>query len=666
MRTTQWLLPVGLSLAVIGGCSSSRFGLAKNDAPAKKPKDADVVEYGNPWKKPKKEEPVEPKELPPELAKLKEKRQATKDQPSDVTPWLKNAAVAESKGELGAAKELYKKILDKDPNNSEAHHRLAVIADQQQDPQTADVHYQTALKLNRKDADLLSDMGYSLYLRGKYDESEMRLKEALEANAYHRGAHSNLGLVYGKQGKYDQALAAFRQAGTESDAQRNMAQLFPNGRPNGNNAAAPGANLAGNTSRVAPAMPSDVDQKLTGASWQDVQQRMQEQRDAAVRARQNQTGQEFRPEFRDLEQPPSMVNRNAAAPNGAGNPTPPNNSNPAWPPVALTPPPTFNGANNNPAMMPQGFAANAAPAATNVAKPAESNPFWTGNLGNTMPSTNPAGTPPSGFAQNMSPPANFGANPPGMMPNPARSAMSNGDPSTAWMGNDFAGMPPAGNAFDANDSPVQPAGFQDFAAAPGNFAGTPGAMNDASRMAAQMAMATGPGGLLPVVTPGRGAASAPGNNMNRAQWAYEETNGPVNRNVENAVYLRQPGADRATPAGNAVNSQPAPSITPPSPWGDFQSPGPSAINWNDSPSNTGVNPPQWNPNGNAPPTSPNGSIPAWPGNANTGAAAGPNGSNLDTYRWNDFSNGNAARPNNAVNSGGAMTIPDWPNAPSRP
>lgn len=661
MRTTQWLLPVGLSLAVIGGCSSSRFGLAKNDAPAKKPKDADVVEYGNPWKKPKKEEPVEPKELPPELAKLKEKRQAPKDQPADVTPWLKNAAVAESKGELGAAKELYKKILDKDPNNSEAHHRLAVIADQQQDPQTADVHYQTALKLNRKDADLLSDMGYSLYLRGKYDESEMRLKEALEANAYHRGAHSNLGLVYGKQGKYDQALAAFRQAGTESDAQRNMALLFPNGRPNGNNAAAPGANVAGNAARVAPAMPTDIDHQLTGAAWPDVQQRMQEQRDAAIRARQNQTGQEFRPEFRDLEQPPSLTNRNPAVPNGAANSAPANNTNPAWPPVAMTPPTTFNGAANNSAAMTPGFAANVAPTATNVAKPADANPFWTGNLGNNVANTNPPAAASSGFAQNMSPVTNFGANPTGMMPNPARSALPNGDPTTAWMGNDFATMPPAGNGFATNDSQVQPAGFKDFAAG----TGTPGAMNDASRMAAQMAMATGPGGLLPVVTPGRGAASASGNNPNGVQWAIDETSGPANRAVDHAVYTRQPGADRVTPAGNAVNSNPAGSLTPPSPWGNWQSPAPSAINWNDSPSNPGANPPQWNPNGNAP-ASPNGSIPAWPGNANSGAATGSNGTNLDTYRWNDFSNGNTARPNNAVNPGGAMTIPDWPNAPTRP
>ncbi len=674
MRTTAWLLPVGLVLAVVGGCSSSRFGLAKSDSPAKKPKDADVVEYGNPWKKPKKEQPVEPQALPPELEKLKQERLAAKNQPADLAPWLKNAAVAESKGEFGAAKELYKKIIDKDPNNAEAHHRLAVIADQQQDPQTADVHYQTALKLNRRDADLLSDMGYSLYLRGKFEESESRLKEALEANPYHRGAQGNLGLVYGRQGKYDLALAAFRQAGTESEAQRNMAKLFPNGRPDGSTTPNSGPAIAEMNRRAAPAMPADVDQTLAGASIAEVKARMQQEREAAIRTRQEQQQREFRPEVTSLDPPSMPPGRNTnppAAPmaNNHGMA----NANPAWPSMTTPPPATFNPANMN-----SGSAATNSAALTNVAKPADSSPFWTGNRGNapagSMP--NAMGMPPemnAGLAQNMGQPnyptGNFSNSMPNANQGTAWNSQPNGNPAAGWGRNDFAQPATGANSFGANGNDFQQAGFSDFAQPNG---APPGTMNEASRMAAQMAMTTGPGGLLPVVNAGPVAANSyRPNNTNGVGWAYGESSGPPNRNVENAVYTRTPGSDRASPTANTTTTgDSGNSFAPGQPWGDWQSPAPAPINWQQNePANNGTaNPPPWNPNGAGMNPAPTNSLPPWSGNGGRNSST-----TVDDYRWNDFSNnaqpGNTNRSDAASNGnfgGSPTTVPNWPHAPNRP
>lgn len=678
MRTTAWLLPVGLVLAVIGGCSSSRFGLAKADPPANKPKDADQVVYGNPWKRPKKDDPAPSKEMTAEMAKVKKDMEAAKAASSDLTPWLKNAAEAEAKGELAAAKGLYQKILDKDANNAEAHHRLAVIADQQQDASTADEHYLKALTLNRRDADLLSDMGYSLFLRGKLDESERRLKEALEANPYHRGAHSNLGLVYGRQGKYDQALAAFRQSGTEADAQRNIAQLFPNGRPNAAGGQPNETAVADNSRRGAPALPTDVDQRLANAPLSEVMQRMQQEREAAARARALPPNNEFRPELNGVAAP--SVANTAPPMNAAGSMNPLTNSQnstvPAiWPPVAATPPPTFNAFGGaNPATQPQPGVAPyefAAASPVNVAKPQDPNGFWTGNLGsnppaptNTMPQ--PPGYPPNNyppnnsFAQNMNP--GVGTAP--TMNNPW------GNPASPGMGNDFA-SPYNGMMVDPH---FRPSGMTDPANP--NAARSNQGMSEAQRIAAQMAIGTGPGGLLPVVNSGPVAAPLPPNQGNGVNWAYEEMSGNGNQPVENAVWTRpQPqGSDRSPPTNNSAPG----SIAPAQPWGsDWTSPGPAPINWqNDASGNPAATPPPWAPGAATNGQSANGSAmtpPAWNGGNPSGAANSNPNANVDTYRWGDASNTgpNNNRPRNDApantNGGGnSTTIPNWPYAPSRP
>jgi hypothetical protein len=267
------LTVLALTAAVLGGCSTQRMQLAKSDPPNNAPKPEERVRYGLPWSK-QKDPPVASKQMPPELAEQLAKSKSAPAKSGSQKEALLRAAEAEARGDLDASRAAYLQVVESDPNNATAHHRLGVIADMRQDSQTADRHYAQAYAANRRDADLLCDMGYSLFLRNRFDDSERRLKEALEVNPYHRASLSNLGLLYGKQGKYDQALAMFRQAGTESEAQRNIAQLFPNGRPGDSKSSAvaavelrPDPPLSPRPAAVpaaAPPMPNDIDQRLAG------------------------------------------------------------------------------------------------------------------------------------------------------------------------------------------------------------------------------------------------------------------------------------------------------------------------------------------------------------------------------------------------------------------
>lgn len=127
------------------------------------------------------------------------------------------------------AVDAYESVLITESQHGDAHHRLGVIADRRQDYKLADQHYRVAMQKKPRDANLLSDIGYSHYLRGDLDRAEGYLKQAVEADPRHRFAHLNLGMVYGKQNRYEESLAMFQAVAPEEEVQRNMALLFPNG-----------------------------------------------------------------------------------------------------------------------------------------------------------------------------------------------------------------------------------------------------------------------------------------------------------------------------------------------------------------------------------------------------------------------------------------------------
>ncbi|MCH7687530.1 MAG: tetratricopeptide repeat protein, partial [Planctomycetes bacterium] len=146
---------------------------------------------------------------------------------SSVSGHLQSGYQAEAASRWNQAKMFYRRVLDAEPDNPLAHHRLAIIADKQSDFHKAEEHYLTALRANRNDPDLLSDLGYSFLLQNRQEESENYLRRALRANPSHSRAINNLGLLYSRRGDYDGALAMFKLTGPEHQALEKMRELFP-------------------------------------------------------------------------------------------------------------------------------------------------------------------------------------------------------------------------------------------------------------------------------------------------------------------------------------------------------------------------------------------------------------------------------------------------------
>src|SRR5580692_3372736 len=129
------------------------------------------------------------------------------------------------------AEAFYRSVLEIEPENAMANHRLAILADRRGDFATSETCYRTALKREPNNPDLLSDLGYSYLLQGRQVESEQFLLAATRANPQHRKALDNLSLLYAKLGDRDRALEMLKRSVGESEARVRLAQLFPQSRP---------------------------------------------------------------------------------------------------------------------------------------------------------------------------------------------------------------------------------------------------------------------------------------------------------------------------------------------------------------------------------------------------------------------------------------------------
>ncbi|REK22280.1 MAG: hypothetical protein DWQ42_17215 [Planctomycetota bacterium] len=129
----------------------------------------------------------------------------------------------EAEKNYSEARAIYEQLITEYPERWQSYHRLAVVADRQRRHREAEALYAEALRLEPMNAELLGDLGYCYYLQGMLTKAESALAKAISIAPSEVRHHNNLGLVLGHQGKHAEALASFRRAGGEADAQYNLA-----------------------------------------------------------------------------------------------------------------------------------------------------------------------------------------------------------------------------------------------------------------------------------------------------------------------------------------------------------------------------------------------------------------------------------------------------------
>lgn len=148
-----------------------------------------------------------------------------------IAEYLAEAGRAEQSQNLPAARSAYERVLQVDPDHIRANYELAKLADNEGRFADSARHYQVLVRQTPRNADLLASLGWSYFLQERYEDSERTLRDALAIDPHNRTAHGNLGWLLGTRGDYDGALAELRAGESETDAQRDLAELFPAGRP---------------------------------------------------------------------------------------------------------------------------------------------------------------------------------------------------------------------------------------------------------------------------------------------------------------------------------------------------------------------------------------------------------------------------------------------------
>lgn len=115
-------------------------------------------------------------------------------------------------GHLHEAEQIYRRILEENPQHANAWHLLGVVAHQTGKPDVAVEYIGRAIGLNEPQAMFHSNLGNALKDLGKLDEAVACYRRALELNPSYVDACYNLAIALKGQGKLDEAIAAYRRA----------------------------------------------------------------------------------------------------------------------------------------------------------------------------------------------------------------------------------------------------------------------------------------------------------------------------------------------------------------------------------------------------------------------------------------------------------------------
>lgn len=136
---------------------------------------------------------------------------------------LAMARLSERHGETRTAEQIYRGVLQQDPRNQLALHRLGVLAGQIGENEKAAEHLEAAAQVGPPSSELLNDIGFNLFVMKRLPEAEAAFRQAIAADPQNKAARNNLGLVLGETQRYEESLAEFRRGSSEAEAHANLA-----------------------------------------------------------------------------------------------------------------------------------------------------------------------------------------------------------------------------------------------------------------------------------------------------------------------------------------------------------------------------------------------------------------------------------------------------------
>lgn len=139
-------------------------------------------------------------------------RQVLQQQPDQAKALYLLGLVAQQMGQVATAITWYERAIMAQPNFADAHINLGAAWQQQGNLVTAIEHYHIALRLQPDNPHALINLGTILQQQGKLTAAIRRYQKAIQLQPNLPEAYSNLGSVYKEQGDLEQAIAHYQTA----------------------------------------------------------------------------------------------------------------------------------------------------------------------------------------------------------------------------------------------------------------------------------------------------------------------------------------------------------------------------------------------------------------------------------------------------------------------
>lgn len=130
----------------------------------------------------------------------------------ELTEWLQQGYHSQHAGDLAAADRCYRRVLERDPGNVDAHYLRGALLGQHGDPAAAVGHLQQAIAAKADFGDAYAALGNVYLALGNRAAAAASYEQAVRLDARNAAAHSNLGLAYQSGGRHAAALEAYTRA----------------------------------------------------------------------------------------------------------------------------------------------------------------------------------------------------------------------------------------------------------------------------------------------------------------------------------------------------------------------------------------------------------------------------------------------------------------------
>jgi len=154
-------------------------------------------------------------------------RQLVAERPQDAELHALLGDAYREQGLYEAAQAEYDGAIRLDPKRADAFGGRGLLRDLQGDGGEAALEdLRTAIKIDPEQPAFYNNLGFALFVRGRYPEAIAAYREGLRRSPDQHRMRNNLGLAYGRLGHFNRAKREFERGGSRAAARNNLGYAY--------------------------------------------------------------------------------------------------------------------------------------------------------------------------------------------------------------------------------------------------------------------------------------------------------------------------------------------------------------------------------------------------------------------------------------------------------